>query len=152
MPYRSWAHAAIRSDALARVIAWRAAHSATSSHQRSRTRQTILWLNAVDDDKGRLGVTPEQLQALIAQLTARANNEHDAAEVPGSPSARRFETHARHHLETKLASELIAHHAEDIARRAAAAELPADLVILVYRLLKSEPELSWDQALARIIG
>jgi len=37
-------------------------------------------------------VTPEQLQALVAQLTARANNEHDAAEVPGSPSARRFET------------------------------------------------------------
>ena len=37
-------------------------------------------------------MTPEQLQALVAQLTARANNEHDAAEVPGSPSARRFET------------------------------------------------------------
>jgi hypothetical protein len=37
-------------------------------------------------------VTPEQLQALVAQLTARANNEHDAAEVPGSLSARRFET------------------------------------------------------------
>jgi hypothetical protein len=42
--------------------------------------------------KGRLGVTPEQLQALVAQLTARANNEHDTTEVPGSPSARRFET------------------------------------------------------------
>jgi hypothetical protein len=37
-------------------------------------------------------VTPEQLQALIAQLTARTDNEHDAAEVPGSPLARRFET------------------------------------------------------------
>ena len=34
----------------------------------------------------------EQLQALIAQLTARADNEHDAVKVPGSPSARRFET------------------------------------------------------------
>ena len=42
--------------------------------------------------KGRLGVTPEQLQKLVAQLTARANKEHDAPEVPGSPSARRFET------------------------------------------------------------
>jgi hypothetical protein len=40
----------------------------------------------------RAAVTPEQLQALVAQLTARANNEHGAAEVPGSPSARRFET------------------------------------------------------------
>ena len=37
-------------------------------------------------------MTPEQLQALIAQLTARTDNEHDAAEVPGSPLARRFET------------------------------------------------------------
>ena len=37
-------------------------------------------------------MTPEQLQALVAQLTARANNEHDATEVPVSPSARRFET------------------------------------------------------------
>ena len=103
MPFRSWAHAAIRSDALARVIAWRAAHSATSSHQRNRTRQAILWLNAVDDDKGRLGVTPEQLQALIAQLTARANNEHDAAEIPGSPSARRFETMRQ--ISTQMESE-----------------------------------------------
>jgi hypothetical protein len=33
-------------------------------------------------------LTPEQLQAFVAQLTARANNE----QVRGSPSARRFET------------------------------------------------------------
>jgi hypothetical protein len=26
---------------------------AASLHQRNRTRQAILWLNAVDDDKGR---------------------------------------------------------------------------------------------------
>jgi hypothetical protein len=37
-------------------------------------------------------VACEQLQALVAQLTARADNEHDAVKVPGSPSARRFET------------------------------------------------------------
>jgi hypothetical protein len=37
-------------------------------------------------------VTPEQLQALVAQLTARANNEHDAAEVSCSSLARRSET------------------------------------------------------------
>ena len=37
-------------------------------------------------------MTREQLQALVAQLTARADNEHDATAVPGSPSARRFET------------------------------------------------------------
>src|SRR5215472_16684397 len=37
-------------------------------------------------------VTPEQLQALVARLTARAYNEYDTAKLPGSPSARRFET------------------------------------------------------------
>jgi len=108
------------------------------------SRQLVDFIEAALAAHGVDKVVPDgevirQLQALIAQLTARANNEHDAAEVPGSPSARRFETHARHHLETKLASELIAHHAEDIARRAAAAELPADLVIQVYRLLTSLP-------------
>ena len=43
--------------------------------------------------------------------------------------------HARHHLETKLTGELIAQHAEAIAERAAAAELPADLVTQVTKLL-----------------
>jgi hypothetical protein len=58
---------------------------------------------------------------------------------------------ARHLLETKLTGELIAQHAAAIAERAAAAELPADLVTQVYKLLKAEHELSWDQALARLI-
>jgi hypothetical protein len=46
---------------------------------------------------------------------------------------------------------LIAQHAAAIAERAAAAELPADLVTQVYKLLNAEHELSWDQALARLI-
>jgi len=58
---------------------------------------------------------------------------------------------ARHLVETKLTGELIAQHAEEIAQRAAATELPADLVPQVYKLLKQEPALSWDQALARLV-
>ena len=37
-------------------------------------------------------MTPDQLQALVAQLAASANNDHDAAEAPCSPAARRSET------------------------------------------------------------
>ena len=67
------------------------------------------------------------------------------------PDGEVIQQHARHHLETKLTGELIAQHAEEIASCAAAAELPADLVPQLYKLLKTEPALSWDQALARLI-
>jgi hypothetical protein len=69
----------------------------------------------------------------------------------GDISGEVIQQHARHHLENKLTGELIAQHAEEITRRAAATALPADLVSLVYKLLKDEPTLSWDQALARLI-
>jgi hypothetical protein len=58
---------------------------------------------------------------------------------------------ARHLLETKLTDELIAEHAEKIAKRAAAAKLPAKLAEKILRLLRAEPELSWDAALALLI-
>src|SRR5262249_19787959 len=59
--------------------------------------------------------------------------------------------HARHHLETKLSTELLAQHAADITARAAAHELPADLAARIAELLEKEPELSWDQALAKLV-
>jgi hypothetical protein len=43
-----------------------------------------------------------------------------------------------------LTGELIAAHAEEIAKRAAAAELPTDLSTQVLELLETEPALSWD--------
>jgi hypothetical protein len=67
------------------------------------------------------------------------------------PDGEVIQQHARHHLENKLTGELIAQHAEEITKRVAATELPADLVTQVYKLLKDEPALSWDQALARLI-
>jgi hypothetical protein len=58
------------------------------------------------------------------------------------PDGEVMKQHARHHLENKLTGELIAQHAEEITKRAAATELPADLVTPVYKLLKDEPTLS----------
>jgi hypothetical protein len=59
--------------------------------------------------------------------------------------------HARHRVEARLSGELLAQHAEEIASRAAAQELPDDLAEKVAELLGGEPELSWDQALARLV-
>jgi hypothetical protein len=67
------------------------------------------------------------------------------------PDTEVLQQHARHRLEIKLTDELIAGHAEEIARRAAATELPADLTARVIELLQREPALSWDQALARLV-
>jgi hypothetical protein len=46
---------------------------------------------------------------------------------------------------------LIAAHAAAVARRAATARLPGDLADKILEALENEPELSWDQALGRII-
>jgi hypothetical protein len=67
------------------------------------------------------------------------------------PDGEVIHQHARHLVETKLTGELIAQHAEEIAKRAAAAKLPADLVQKLTELVSEEPELSWDQALARLL-
>jgi hypothetical protein len=61
------------------------------------------------------------------------------------------ESHARHCIATKLTEEIIAEHAEEIAERAAVTELPAGLVDKLWDVLSEEPELSWDQALARLM-
>jgi hypothetical protein len=66
------------------------------------------------------------------------------------PDGEVIHRHARHLLENNLTGELIAQHAEEITKRAADTELPADLVTQVYKLLKDEPTLSWDQALTRL--
>lgn len=62
-----------------------------------------------------------------------------------------LQQHARHLLETKYTDQLIAAHAEEIGYRAARAKLPRNLADKILELLEREPELSWDQALRRII-
>ena len=67
------------------------------------------------------------------------------------PDAEVLVSHARHRLETKLSDAFLAQHAEAIAAEAAVTELPTDLADKVAKVLKDEPELSWDQALAKLI-
>jgi hypothetical protein len=85
----------------------------------------------------------------LVDFVEKAFVAHGVAKV--IPNGQIIEQQARHYLENKLAGDLIAKHAEAIAARAAAAELPADLVAQVERLLKEEPALSWDQALVRLV-
>jgi hypothetical protein len=59
--------------------------------------------------------------------------------------------HARHLLESRLSAELLAQHAEEIAEQAAAVELPVDLFAQILDLVSEEPELPWDEALARLV-
>jgi hypothetical protein len=85
----------------------------------------------------------------LVDFVEAALEAHGVAKV--MPAAEVLHQHARHRLETKLTGELIAAHAEVIARRAAATELPDNLATQVAELLQLEPALSWDQALARLI-
>ena len=59
--------------------------------------------------------------------------------------------HARHLIAEKLTGGLIARHAEDIAAQTAAVTLPSDLLEKLVDLVGEEAELSWDQALARLL-
>ena len=85
----------------------------------------------------------------LVDFVEAAFEAHSVAKV--MPAAEVLQQHARHQLETKLTDDLIAANAEVIAQRAAAMKLPRDLAKQVPELLKREPTLSWDQALARLI-
>jgi hypothetical protein len=68
------------------------------------------------------------------------------------PEADVLEQQARNRLQIKLTSERLAAIADEIAQEAAATALHGDLEAQVRALLDEQPELSWDQALAQIIG
>jgi hypothetical protein len=85
----------------------------------------------------------------LVDFVEAALEAHGVAKV--MPDAEVLQQHTRHRLETKLTDELIAAHAEVIAQRAAATELPDNLATQVAELMQLEPVLSWDQALARLI-
>ena len=85
----------------------------------------------------------------LVDFVEAALADHGVAKV--MPDAEVLQQHARHQIETKLTGELIAANAEAIARQAAAALLPDNLAEQVALLMRSEPTLSWDQALARLI-
>lgn len=58
---------------------------------------------------------------------------------------------ARQRLQIPLTNQRLSLIADDIAREADAMPLPDDLEQQVRQLLDDHPELSWDQALARLI-
>jgi hypothetical protein len=91
-------------------------------------------------------MTSRQLVDFVEEALAA----HGVAKV--IPDAQVLLHHARQRLENKLTGELIATHAEAITQRAAAMELPPDLGARVAALLEAEPALSWDQAVAKLVG
>jgi hypothetical protein len=114
------------------------------------------------------GATPEEIEFLVpltdecrrVELNAMTSSQliefieaalaaHGVRKV--IPDRETLEQQARHRLEVKYSEELLARHGDDIARRAAQAPLPPDIYKRIADLLDKERELSWDQALAKII-
>jgi hypothetical protein len=63
-----------------------------------------------------------------------------------------IKAHARRVWEQQQAKERCKQILERIHAEAATAELPQDLVAQVKKLLKKEPALSWDQAVAEVLS
>jgi hypothetical protein len=68
------------------------------------------------------------------------------------PTAGTIEAHARRLIEQRLASEALADIRDRITRQAAATALPVDIEDQLRGYLARHPSLSWDDALAQIIG
>jgi hypothetical protein len=68
------------------------------------------------------------------------------------PTSEVLEQQARHRLQVMLTNNRLAEQADEIAQQAAAMALPDDLAVQVRDVLNHQPELSWDQALAQLIG
>ena len=68
------------------------------------------------------------------------------------PTSEVLEQQARHRLQVMLTNKRLAEQADEIAQQAAAMPLPEGLTAQIRELLDRQPELSWDQALAQLIG
>jgi hypothetical protein len=68
------------------------------------------------------------------------------------PTSEVLEQQARHRLQVMLTNKRLAEQADEIAQQAAAMPLPDGLTAQIRELLDKQPELSWDQALAQLIG
>jgi hypothetical protein len=125
----------------------RAARRATL-RRHGATHNEVEFLAPYDGDCRRVEFNAMTSRDLVdfVEMSLRINDVEKVI-----PDAEVLVSHARHRLETKLSDALLAQHAEAIAAEAAATELPADLAAKVAALLKDEPALSWDQALARLV-
>jgi hypothetical protein len=75
---------------------------------------------------------------------------HGVAKVV--PDAGTIEAHARRLIEQRLAREALAEIRDQITRQAAATALPESIEVQLRSYLAHHPSLSWDDALAHIIG
>lgn len=69
--------------------------------------------------------------------------------VPGQAT---LEQHARRMIEQRMTEKLIDDHRREMQNQAALIALPDDLSERVTTLLVQAPELSWDMAVAEIVG
>ena len=127
---------------------------------REARRETLERHGATDDEIEFLAPEDENKECHRVELNAMTSRDlvdfvEMSLRINGVekviPDAEVLVSHARHRLETKLSDALLAQHAEAIAAEAAVTELPSDLADKVAKVLKDEPELSWDQALAKLI-
>jgi hypothetical protein len=142
------------SDVLSMGLEW----ETVTVENRDKRRETLERHGATDEEIDFLA--PQYGECRRVELNAMTSRQvvdfveaafarHGVAKVV--PEAEVLEQQARHRLESKFSDELLARHAEEIAQRAAATELPPDLMERVHELLEAERELSWDQALAKLI-
>jgi hypothetical protein len=85
----------------------------------------------------------------LVDFVEAAFSRHEVGKV--IPDDEVIHEHARHLLESRLSAELLAQHADDIATQAAKVRLPVDLFERLVDLVSEEPELSWDEALTRLV-
>lgn len=127
--------------------------------ERAARRDTVYQHGATDDevefllprrgDCHRVELNAMTSPQLVAYVEAALQANGVKKVIPDSAV---IKEQARHRLQIKLTNQRLAVIADDIAREAAAVALPRNLARQVRRLLDRQPELSWDQALARIIG
>jgi hypothetical protein len=107
---------------------------------------------AMPDDDGMCrrvelnAMTSRQLVELVEQKLT----EHGCDKV--LPETGTFEEHARRLIEAKLTKKLVDRNRTRIAKETSQIKLPSDLAERVIRLMDERPQLSWDAALAEILG
>jgi hypothetical protein len=117
-------------------------------HEHGATTKEILFLLPFSETCRRVELNAMTSRQLVDFIEAKFEY-YGVDKVIPEPAL--LEQHMRHQLETQFANALIAEHAAEIAERAASMSVPADLTERVAALLEGEPELSWDQALSRIV-
>jgi hypothetical protein len=85
----------------------------------------------------------------LVDFIEAALEEHGVEKVV--PDLATLQSHARRLVEVSVTRRWLDRAADDIAKQAAATKLPADLEGKVREVLRDDPELSWDAAVARII-